>query len=413
MLKEKYGKNFPRCTEIRNFDTIEATKVVEANEKLYINREEGFIGTSLKKDEFVTNCSDIDDIIIFYKDGKFKVVKVSEKMFIGKNILHLDVFKRNDKRTIYNVIYRHGKTGPHFIKRFSVIGITRDKEYDLAQGEPGTKVVYFTANPNGEAETVKVILKPKPRQKILTFEKDFTDIAIKGRQSMGNILTKAEVHKITLKQRGGSTLGGRKVWFDPDVLRLNYDGRGNYLGEFQSDDQILVVSKSGEFYTSNFDLTNHYDKDILRIEKFDGNKVWTCALYDADQKFYYLKRFQLEPSVKKQSFLGENPNSKLILLTDTVYPRVSVSFGGAESYREALDLDAEEFIGVKSFKAKGKRLSTFQVETIMELEPLRFPDPEEVVEEEIEPEVEDIPENFKSDTELHDDIVGQHRIDFE
>lgn len=413
MLKEKYGKNFPRCTEIRNFDTIEATKVVEANEKLYINREEGFIGTSLKKDEYVANCSDIDDIIIFYKDGKFKVVKVSEKMFVGKNILHLDVFKRNDKRTIYNVIYRHGKNGPHFIKRFSVIGITRDKEYDLTQGEAGTKVVYFTANPNGEAETVKVILKPKPRQKILTFEKDFTDIAIKGRQSMGNILTKAEVHKITLKQKGGSTLGGRKVWFDPDVLRLNYDGRGNYLGEFQSDDQILVVSNSGEFYTSNFDLTNHYDKDIHRIEKFDGNKVWTCALYDAEQKYYYLKRFQLEPSAKKQSFLGENPDSKMILLSDIAYPRVSVSFGGAESYREALELDAEEFIGVKSFKAKGKRVSTFQVETITELEPLRFPEPEEVVEEEIDAEVEDIPENFKSDNELLDDIVGQHRIDFE
>ncbi|OJU38541.1 MAG: DNA topoisomerase IV [Bacteroidales bacterium 45-6] len=413
MLKEKYGKSFPRCTEIRNFDTIEATKVVEANEKLYINREEGFIGTSLKKDEFVANCSDIDDIIIFYKDGKFKVVKVSEKMFVGKNILHLDVFKRNDKRTIYNVIYRHGKNGPHFIKRFSVIGITRDKEYDLTQGESGTKVVYFTANPNGEAETVKVILKPKPRQKILSFEKDFTDIVIKGRQSMGNILTKAEVHKITLKQKGGSTLGGRKVWFDPDVLRLNYDGRGNYLGEFQSDDQILVVGKSGEFYTSNFDLTNHYDKDILRIEKFDGNKVWTCALYDADQKFFYLKRFQLEPSAKKQSFLGENPNSKLILLTDTVYPRISVRFGGADNYREALDLDAEEFIGVKSFKAKGKRLSTFQVEAIAELEPLRLPEPEEVVEEEMEAEVEDVPENFKSDNELLDDIVGQHRIDFE
>jgi topoisomerase IV subunit A len=413
MLKEKYGKNFPRCTEIRNFDTIEATKVVEANEKLYINREEGFIGTALKKDEFVANCSDIDDIIIFYKDGKFKVVKVSEKMFVGKNILHLDVFKRNDKRTIYNVIYRHGKIGPYFIKRFSVIGITRDKEYDVTQGEAGSKVVYFTANPNGEAETVKVILKPKPRQKILSFEKDFTDIVIKGRQSMGNILTKADVHKITLKQKGGSTLGGRKVWFDPDVLRLNYDGRGNYLGEFQSDDQILIVSKSGEFYTSNFDLTNHYDKDILRIEKFDGNKVWTCALYDADQKFYYLKRFQLEPSAKKQSFLGENPNSQLILLTDTVYPRVSVVFGGTESYREALDLDAEEFIGVKSFKAKGKRVSTFQVEAIAELEPLRFPQPEEAVAEEEDVEVEDIPENFKSDNELLDDIVGQHRIDFE
>ncbi len=413
MLKEKYGKNFTRSTELRNFDTIEATKVVEANEKLYINREEGFIGTSLKKDEFVSNCSDIDDVIIFYKDGKFKVVKVSEKMFVGKNVLYLNVFKKNDKRTIYNVIYRHTKLGPYFIKRFSVTGITRDKEYDVTQGDAGSKIVYFSANPNGEAETVKVILKPKPRQKILSFEKDFTDIAIKGRQSMGNILTKAEVHKITLKQKGGSTLGGRKVWFDPDVLRLNYDGRGNFLGEFHSGDSILVISKNGDFYTSNFDLTNHYDNNIIRIEKFDANKVWTCALYDADQKYFYLKRFLLETSAKKQNFLGDNANSKLSLITDVVYPRILVKFGGGDSFREALELDGEEFIGVKSFKAKGKRLSTFQIETITELEPLRFPEPEEVELVEEEPEIEDIPENLKSDSELHDDIIGQQRIDFE
>jgi topoisomerase-4 subunit A len=413
MLKEKYGKNFPRCTEIRNFDTIEATKVVEANEKLYINREEGFIGTSLKKDEFVANCSDIDDVIIFFKDGKFKVVKVSEKMFVGKNVLYLNVFKRNDKRTIYNVIYRHGKISPHFIKRFSVTGITRDKEYDVTQGEPGSRVVYFTANPNGEAETVKVILKPKPRQKVLTFEKDFSEIVIKGRQSMGNILTKAEVHKISLKQKGGSTLGGRKVWFDPDVLRLNYDERGVYLGEFQSDDQILIVTKNGEFYTTNFDLTNHYENNILRIEKFKVNKVWTCALYDADQKFFYLKRFVLESSLKKQSFLGENPNSKMKLLTDTVFPRISVQFGGLDNYRETLELDAEEFIGVKSFKAKGKRLSTFEVGEIAELEPVRFPDPEEEISEEEMLETEEISEDMKNDIDLLDEITGQKRLDFE
>ncbi|MFV0546429.1 MAG: DNA gyrase/topoisomerase IV subunit A [Bacteroides sp.] len=413
MLKDKYGKDFPRRTELRNFDTIEATKVVEANEKLYINREEGFIGTSLKKDEFIACCSDIDDVIIFFRDGKYMITPVADKKFVGKNILYIAVFKKNDKRTVYNVIYRHGKVAPFYIKRFSVTGITRDKEYDVTQGEPGSKMVYFTVNPNGEAETVKVILKPKARQKILTFEKDFTEIAIKGRQSMGNILTKAEVHKITLKQKGGSTLGGRKVWFDPDVLRLNYDGRGNYLGEFQSDEQILIVSKSGEFYTSNFDLTNHYDNNILRIEKFNSNKVWTCSLYDADQNYYYLKRFVFESSARKQNFLGENSESKLQLLTDVAFPRVLVAFGGGDSFREALEVDAEEFIGLKSFKAKGKRLSTFVVSSISELEPLRFPEPEPMAEEEEELEVEDIPENFKSDDELHDDITGQKRIDFE
>lgn len=412
MLKEKYGKVFPRQTEVRNFDTIEATKVVEANEKLYINREEGFAGTGLKKDEFITNCSDIDDIIIIYKDGTFKVVKVQEKMFVGKNVLYINVFKRNDKRTIYNLIYRNGKSGAFYIKRFSVTGITRDKEYDLTQGEPGSRIVYFSANPNGEAETVKVILKPKPRQKILTFEKDFSEIAIKGRQSMGNILTKADVHKITLKQRGASTLGGRKVWFDFDVLRLNYDGRGEFLGEFHSNDLILIVGKDGEFYTTNFDVSNHYDADILRIEKFNENKVWTCALFDAEQKYFYLKRFTLEASAKKQSFIGDNKNSYIQTLTDTAYPRISVDFGGGDAHRETLVVDAEEFIGVKSFKARGKRLTTFQVSDIKEIEPIRFPEPETEEVEQTEPEIEDIPENLKSDDELLDELTGQQRIDF-
>ncbi len=412
MLKEKYGKAFPRQTEVRNFDTIEATKVVEANEKLYINREEGFAGTGLKKDEFITNCSDIDDIIIIYKDGTFKVVKVQEKMFVGKNVLYINVFKRNDKRTIYNLIYRNGKSGAFYIKRFSVTGITRDKEYDLTQGEPGSRIVYFSANPNGEAETVKVILKPKPRQKILTFEKDFSEIAIKGRQSMGNILTKADVHKITLKQRGASTLGGRKVWFDFDVLRLNYDGRGEFLGEFHSNDLILIVGKDGEFYTTNFDVSNHYDTDILRVEKFNENKVWTCALFDAEQKYFYLKRFTLEASAKKQSFIGDNKNSYIQTLTDTAYPRISVDFGGGDAHRETLVVDAEEFIGVKSFKARGKRLTTFQVSAIKEIEPIRFPEPETEEVEQTEPEIEDIPENLKSDDELLDELTGQQRIDF-
>ena len=371
MLKEKYGKSHPRLTEVRNFDTIEATKVAEANEKLYINRAEGFIGMSLKKDEYVCNCSNIDDIILFYRNGTYKIVKVSDKMFVGKDVLYVNVFKKNDTRTIYNVVYRDGKVGCNYIKRFAVTGVTRDKEYDLTKGTEGSRVLYFSANPNGEAETIKVVLKPKPRQKLLSFEKDFSEIAIKGRASMGNILTKADVHKISLKQRGSSTLGGRKVWFDADVLRLNYDGRGDELGEFQSDDQILVILRSGEFYTTNFDLSNHYDDNILIIEKFNSGNVWTAALYISDPKYPYLKPIVLEAGSKRQNFLGENPKSRLLLLSGEAYPRIEVVFGGHDAFREPLTIDAEEFIGVKSFKAKGKRLSTFEVETVNELESAR------------------------------------------
>ena len=382
-LKEKYGKNFPRLTEIRSFDTIVATKVAEANEKLYINREEGFIGTSLKKDEYICNCSDIDDVIIFYKDGKYKIVRVSDKLFVGKNILYVNVFKKNDKRTIYNVIYRDGKEGNYYMKRFNVTSIIRDREYDVTQGTPGSKIVYFTANPNGEAEVVKVSLRPNVRIKKLVFEKDFSTINIKGRQSMGNLLTKYEVHKIVLKQRGGSTLGGRKVWFDSDVLRLNYDGRGKYLGEFQTNESILVIFENGEFYTTDFDLNNHYENGIAYIEKFDAEKVWTAVLYDADQQnFPYLKRFTFEVTNKRQSYLGENKQNKLVLLSDEVYPRLQVVFGGNDRFREPLIVEASDFVGVKSYKAKGKRLTTYAVEEIKELDPVRVPDSEEKIESE-------------------------------
>lgn len=376
-LKAKYGKNFERKTEIRNFDVIVATKVAEANEKLYINREEGFIGTGLKKDEFVCNCSDIDDVIIFYKDGKYKIVRISDKLFVGKNILYVNIFKKNDKRTIYNVIYRDGKDGAYFIKRFNVTSMIRDREYDITQGTPGSKIMYFTANPNGEAEVVKVALRPNPRIKKLILERDFSEISIKGRQSMGNLLTRLEVHKISLKHKGGSTLGGRKVWFDYDVLRLNYDGRGEYLGEFQSEDSILVVLKNGDFYTTDFDLNNHYDPDIMIIEKYDAEKVWTAVLYDADQQNYpYLKRFCFEQSAKRQNFLGENKQNVLLLLTSESYPRINVVFGGHDSFREAMIVDAGDFVGVKSFKAKGKRLTTFTVDHIEELEPVMTEEPE-------------------------------------
>ncbi len=409
MLKEKYGKNYPRLTEIRNFDSIEATKVVEANEKLYINRTEGFIGTGLKKDEFVCNCSDIDNIILFYRDGKYKIVKVSEKMFVGKDIIYVNVFNRNDSRTIYNVIYRDGKAGYNYIKRFAVTGITRDKEYDLTKGTEDSRILYFSANPNGEAETVKVILKPKPRQKLLVFEKNFSDIIIKGRSSMGNILTKADIHKVSLKQKGSSTLGGRIVWFDRDVLRLNYDGRGEELGEFQSNDLILVILRNGDFYTTNFDLSNHYEDNIQVIEKFNPNKIWTAVLYDADQKYPYLKRFQLEASNRKQNFLGENEKSFLYLLTDEMYPRIEIIFGGHDAFREALLIDADEFVGVKGFKAKGKRVTTHSIDTVNELEPTRFPTTKDISDNNNSDE-ENNTDGQQSSSDLLDEITGQMKI---
>ena len=414
MLKEKYGKGFPRRTELRNFDTIEAAKVVEANEKLYINREEGFIGTALKKDEFIANCSDLDDVIIFYRDGRYLITPVAEKKFIGKNILYINIFKKNDKRTIYNAVYRDGKDGIHYMKRFAVTSVTRDREYDLTQGTPGSRVVYFTANPNGEAEVIKVTLKPNPRIRKITFEKDFSEIAIKGRQAMGVILSKYDVHKIALKQKGGSTLGGRKVWFDRDVLRLNYDGRGEYLGEFQSEDSILVILNNGEFYTTNFDLSNHYEDNVQIVEKYDPNKVWSAALYDADQQNYpYLKRFCFEAGSRKQNYLGDNKESKLIILTDEYYPRLEVIFGGHDSFREKLIIDADEFIAVKGFKAKGKRISTFNIEAINELEPVRFPEEKQEANEgddETE-EIENLdPDNGKSEDDIIDEITGQMKL---
>lgn len=413
MLKDKYGKAFPRRTELRNFDTIEATKVIEANEKLYINREEGFIGTGLKKDEFIGNCSPIDDVIIFFRDGKYIITPVADKKFVGKNILYANIFKKNDKRTIYNVCYRDGKEGTSYIKRFAVTSVVRDREYDVTQGTPDSRITYFTANPNGEAEIIKVTLKPNPRVRRIIFEEDFSNINIKGRQAMGNILTKLPVHKIALKQRGGSTLGGRKVWFDRDVLRLNYDGRGEYLGEFQSEDTILVVQNSGEFYATNFDLNNHYDDGIRVLEKYDPNKVWTAVLYDADQQNYpYIKRFCFEATARKQNYLGENKNSSLILLTDECYPRLEVVFGGHDNFREPMVVEADEFIAVKGFKAKGKRLTTYTIETINELEPTRQPEPSQKTEEQEtdeEPEILD-PDHGKSEGDILDEMTGQMKL---
>lgn len=415
-LKQKYGKDHPRRTEIRNFDTIEVTKVVEANRKLYINRQEGFVGTGLKKDELVCNCSDLDDIIIFYRDGKFKVTKVAEKIFVGKNILHVQVFKKNDIRTIYNCVYRDGKTGPYYIKRFNITAMTRDKMYDLTQGKPGSRVVYFTANPNGEAEVIKVTLEPDPKRKKqnIFMEKDFSEVLIKGRAAKGNLLSKKNIHRIGLKSHGHSTLGGRKVWFDPDVNRINYEEHGRFLGEFSDTESILVVLDNGEFYITNFDANNHYEPNILRLEKWDDRKVWTAVLHDADNSgLPYLKRFTMDATKRHQNFLGENPDSRLILLTDVAYPRILVTYGGADALRPQEEIDAESFVGQKSFKAKGKRLTNWTVERIEELEPLRHPDPEEQAEEpedsaEEAQEQEDLdPDKGKSQQQVIDEITGQ------
>ncbi len=414
-LKDKYGKDHPRLTEIRNFDTIEASKVAEANQKLYINRTDGFIGTGLKKDEFVCNCSDLDDIIIFYKDGKYKVIRVAEKVFVGKGILYVAVFKKNDSRTIYNAVYRDGKKGWYFIKRFNVTSLTRDKEYDLTQGTQGSRVMYFSANPNGEAEVIKVTLDPNPKLKKIFIDKDFSEVMIKGRASKGNLLTKFPVHRIGLKSHGHSTLGGRKVWYDPDVNRLNYDEHGRLLGEFFDDDQILVVLKNGDYYLSNFDLNNHYEENILRIEKYDADKTWTAILYDADNQGYpYIKRFQMDASKKKQNWLSENPDSQLILLTDTAYPRIQLTYGGADDFRGTEEIDAEQFIAVKGYKAKGKRLTTYTLASIEELEPTRFPSPTSESssgDTSLDDEEEDLdPDAGKSEQQVRDELTGQLRL---
>lgn len=419
-LKAKYGDAYPRRTVIRNFDNIEAANVAEANERLYINREDGFIGTGLKKDEFICNCSSLDDIIIFYKDGRYKVVRVQDKISVGKNVLYVNVFKRNDTRTIYNVIYRNGAGGIYYMKRFAVTGVTRDKEYNLTQGLPGSKVMWFSANPNGEAEVVKVTLKPKLRLKTLQFDIDFAKLAIKGKQSQGNLVTKNEVHRFSLKEHGASTLGGREVWFDPDVLRLNYDGRGRLLGEFMGDDLVLVIQKNGDYYTTGFEATNHYDDNILRIEKFRPKQVWTAILFDADQGYPYIKRFMFEPSARKQRFIGDNERSLLILLTDTPHARFEVRFAAPDDFREPLIVDAENFIGLKSFKAKGKRLVTYALDTVTEIEPLiadgdddENPETSDIIADGDESDQSDatpVGNDDISDDELRDEITGQKRI---
>jgi topoisomerase-4 subunit A len=375
-IKEKYGKGKERKTELRGFDVIEATKVVAANEKLYVNRKEGFIGTALKKDEFVGECSDIDDVIVFLRDGRYLVTKVSDKAFVGKDIIYAGIFKKNDDRTIYNVIYEDGKNGPAMIKRFAVPGVTRDKEYHVTKGTPGSRVLYITANPNGEAETVRITLKPKPRLRKPQFEVDFSDIAIKGRGSQGNIVSKHAVYRVNLKESGVSTLGGRDIWFDTAVMRLNDDERGTYLGEFSGDDRIISMTQSGNFQLHPFDLTTHFEPDAVVVEKYDPEKIYTAVYYEGEQEYYYVKRFQVEPTDRIIRFTGDHPESYLVAVSPDPYPRVKIVFGGRKAGIEEI-VDLEDFIAVKSYKARGKRLTTSKVETITPQEPIVSEESEE------------------------------------
>ena len=410
---EKYGADHPRHTEIRNFDTIEATEVIEATEKLYINRSDGFMGTGLKKDEFVCNCSKIDDIIIFYRDGKYKIVKVADKFFVGKNVIWAQVFKKNDVRTIFNVVYRDGRKGMCFIKRFFVNGCTRDREYDLTQGTEGSRIMYFTANPNGEAEVIKITLEPDCTAKKKTnifLEKDFSEILIKNRTARGNILTKKPVHRISLKSRGHSTLGGRKVWYDPYVRRINYEERGNYLGEFSDDDRILVILNDYSYYFTDFDANNHYSEGIVVIEKWNPEKIWTAVLYDADNnRLLYIKRFTLEYSRKPLNIMGENPKSKMVLLTDTPFPRLRVTFEGVDVKQPPLEVEAADFATIRSVKAHGRRLTIYKVKTVEELEPTRQPEPEPTASD-ADDSTDDTnldPDAGKSQQQVIDEITGQ------
>lgn len=386
-LKETYGDRFPRRTVIRGFDSIEAAKVAEANKRLYLDKKGGFVGTALKDAEELFMCSDLDDILIIYSDGKYKITRVQEKLYAGKNIKYVGRYKRGDKRTVYNVIYRNGKEGYYYKKRFMITSLTRDREYDITKGLPGSKLLYLSANPNGETDVVKVIIDDRipvvgrrPRQKEVIV--DFAQLVIKGKESLGNLVTKNRVQEVRFMHKGASTLGGREVWFDRDVLRLNYDGRGESIGVFQGNDLVLVTTKNGEFYTTSYSDTNHYDDDVMHIEKFDQNKVWTVALYDAGQGYDYLKRFTFEPSTKRQRFVGGDEQSKILVMTDVTFARIKVTFGGADAVREPLEIEAEDFIGVKSYKAKGKRISNFNIEKVEEIEPLRFPEsqPEDTAE---------------------------------
>ena len=417
-LYEDFGKQYPRRTTIRSFDDIEAAKVAVKSEKLYVDRKEGFIGTGLKKAEYVSDVSDIDDVIVFLRSGVYFITKVSEKSFVGKDIIHVARWVRGDERTIYNAVYRDGKEGTAFIKRFAVTTAIRDREYDLTRGKPDSKVLYFTANPNGEAEVIKTVLRPsakkRRRKSGLIFETDFADLLIKGRQARGNILTKEPVFRISLKEEGKSTLGGRDVWFDRDVFRLNYDDRGDYLGEFMGDDKILVVLEDGTVYLTDFSDSNHFERNLLVIEQYDPEKVWTLVYHNSKEGFTYLKRFLLEEDkLRKKDTILTNPDDTLLLLSDEPYARVEVVYEDGTTE----EVEAEDFIAVKGVRAKGKRISTGTTTEVHELEPLKQPedeadddsDEEDTPDEEVESDIDD---RAEEEAQVIEEVTRQQRLTF-
>ena len=388
-LKKKYGKAYPRLTELVEFENIESTRVVSNNAKLYANKAEGFVGIALKKEdnaEFVCDCSDLSEIIVIHKDGKYVVTKVSEKAFFGKDILYVGLFDRNDQRTIYNVIYREGKTSVSYAKRFAVTSITRDKEYDITQGTPGSSILWFTVNHNGEAETVRINFRPRPKLKKTTDEYDFSQLGIKGRAARGNLVSKNPIQKITLKSKGISTIGGKDVWFDEDIQRLNEDGRGLHLGQFTGEDHILAIFKDGTYYTTSFDLSNRYQGELLKIEKLDANKVYTVLYYDKSVASFYVKRFSFDVSDNTPvSFISDSKGSYLVAVSDDLHPQFEITFGGKNVNREPEQVDAEEFIAKKGLQAKGKKVSSLDVKAVAFIEPLHKPE-DDIVEEASEAE---------------------------
>ncbi|POS01632.1 topoisomerase-4 subunit A [Flavobacterium croceum DSM 17960] len=407
-LKDKYGKGKERQTELRNFDTIEATKVVLRNTKLYVNKEEGFIGTGLKRDEYVADCSDIDDVIIFLRDGKMVITKVDEKKFIGKDIIHVAVFDRNDKRTIYNMIYRDGKNGSSFVKRFNVSGVTRDKEYDLTQEKAGSQVLYFTANPNGEAETVTILLRQIGSVKKLKWDLDFAEIAIKGRASKGNTVTKYPIKKIELKEKGISTLRPRKIWFDETVQRLNVDGRGELLGEFKPNDRLLIINQSGKLKTIIPELTTHFDDDMIVLEKWNPKKPVSCIYYDGDKERYFVKRFLVENENKEEIFISEHEKSQLEIVSTDWRPVAEVVFAKSKGIqKENQIIDLEQFISIKGIKALGNQLTTDKLKQVNLLDPLPY---EEILDNDAEVEINtesDEPSNSIQNFNIQLDDDGQ------
>lgn len=410
-IKKKYGKNYPRKTELTSFESIETTKVVSNNAKLYANKEEGFVGINLNKadnGEYICDCSDMDEIIIIRKDGKYIVTKVSDKAFFGKDIIHVAVFDRNDTRTIYNVIYREGKTSVTYAKRFAITGITRDKEYDITQGTPGSKLLWFTANSNGEAECVKIYLRPRPKLKKLQDDYDFADLLIKGKAAKGNIVSKNPIQRIVMKSKGISTIGGKDIWFDVDIQKLNDESRGEYLGEFNGDDHVLAVFKDGTYYTTSFDVSNRYQGELLKLEKLDTNRVYTALYFDGISKRFYIKRFSFEISDNTPlSFITEDKNSYLVALSEDKHPQFKVIFGGKYEHREDEVFDAEEFIAKKGITAKGKRVHQYEVESVCFIEPLHKPEDDiEIETKESQNEAGDIDNTDIPDPIDDEDEVG-------